>query len=285
MRFGLHALGIGSGARRDVIDAVASGAEAAGFATLWAGEHVVMVDEPASRYPYAADGRIAVPANADWLDPLIGLSFAAAATSRIGLGTGVLLLPEHNPVIVAKQAASLDVLSGGRLWLGVGVGWSREEFDALGIPFERRGARAAEYVTAMRTIWREEVASFAGEFARFERIRVHPKPRRGRIPIIVGGNSDAALARAANWGDGWYGFNLPDLDAVRERVTALHARTRAAGRDPAALEIAVAPADAGEADVAALADAGVTQLVLVASPPDDPGEAREWTRALAARAR
>src|SRR5690349_22003882 len=101
MRLGLHALGIGSGADREVIDAVASGAEEAGFATLWAGEHVVTVDEPASRYPYAADGRIAVPAAADWLDPLIALSFAAAATSRIGLATGVLLLPEHNPVIVA----------------------------------------------------------------------------------------------------------------------------------------------------------------------------------------
>jgi probable F420-dependent oxidoreductase len=282
MRLGLHALGIGSGARRDAIDAVAAGAEAAGFATLWAGEHVVMVDEPVSRYPYAADGRIAVPAEADWLDPLIALSFAAAATRRIGLATGVLLLPEHNPVIVAKQAASLDVLSGGRLWLGVGVGWSREEFDALGVPFARRGARTAEYVAAMRALWRDEVATFAGEFARFESIRVNPKPRRGRIPIVVGGNSDAALARAAGWGDGWYGFNLPDLDAVRERVAVLHARTRAAGRDPAALEIAVALAGTGEADVAALADAGVTQLVLVAAPPDDPGEAPEWTRTLAA---
>src|SRR4051794_13910816 len=285
MRIGLHALGIGSGARRGVIDAVAAAADEAGFATLWVGEHVVMVDEAASRYPYAADGRIAVPADADWLDPLIALSFAAAATSRIALATGVLLLPEHNPVIVAKQAASLDVLSGGRLWLGVGVGWSREEFDALGVPFERRGARTAEYVAAMRAIWSEDVATFAGEFARFERIRVHPKPRRGRIPVVVGGNSDAALARAASWGDGWYGFYLPDLDAVRERVAVLRARTRAAGRDPAALEIAVALADAGEADVAALADAGVTQLVLVASPPDDPEDAGEWTRALAARGR
>src|SRR3954451_10113733 len=254
MRFGLHALGIGTGARRDVIDAVATAAEVAGFATLWAGEHVVMVDEPASRYPYAADGRIAVPADADWLDPLIAFRFSAAATSRIALATGVLLLPEHNPVIVAKQAASLDVLSGGRLWLGVGVGWSREEFDALGVPFEHRGARAAEYVAAMRVIWREEVAAFAGEFARFDRIRVHPKPRRGRIPIVVGGNSDAALARAASWGDGWYGFNLSDVDvdAVREHVGVLHARARAAGRDPAALEIAVALADGGEADVAAI---------------------------------
>ena len=123
MRLGLHALGIGEGARREVIDAVAVAAEANGFATLWAGEHVVMVDRSSSRYPYADDGRIAVPAAADWLDPMVCLGFAAAATTTIGVATGVLLLPEHNPVVVAKQAASLDVLSGGRLTLGVGIGW------------------------------------------------------------------------------------------------------------------------------------------------------------------
>ncbi|HEY6576901.1 MAG TPA: LLM class flavin-dependent oxidoreductase, partial [Mycobacterium sp.] len=152
MRLGLHALGIGAGARRDVIDEVAVAAERCGFATLWSGEHVVMVDRPDSRYPYSDDGRIAVPAEADWLDPLIGLSFAAAATSTIGIATGVLLLPEHNPVLVAKQAATLDSLSGGRFTLGIGIGWSREEFDALGVAFERRGARTAEYVAAIRTL-------------------------------------------------------------------------------------------------------------------------------------
>ena len=139
MQLGLHALGIGAGADHAVIDAVASTADDCGFATLWVGEHVVMVDRPASRYPYSDDGVIAVPAQADWLDPMIALSFAAAASTRIGLATGVLLLPEHNPVVMAKQAASLDELSGGRLTLGVGVGWSREEFDALSVPFAPRG--------------------------------------------------------------------------------------------------------------------------------------------------
>ena len=176
MRLGLHALGIGSGATRAVIDAVAAAAERCGFATLWSGEHVVMVDRSASRYPYSDDGQIAVPATADWIDPLIGLSFAAAATSTIGIATGVLLLPEHNPVLVAKQAATLDTLSGGRFTLGIGVGWSREEFDALGVPFERRAARTAEYVAAMRTLWRDDVASFDGEFVRFDSVRVNPKP-------------------------------------------------------------------------------------------------------------
>jgi probable F420-dependent oxidoreductase len=278
MRLGLHALGIGAGARREVIDAVAAAAEAAGFATLWAGEHVVMVDEPASRYPYAADGRIAVPAGADWLDPLIALSFAAAATHRIGLATGVVLLPEHNPLLVAKQAASLDVLSGGRLTLGVGVGWAREEFAALGVPFARRGARATEYVAALRAVWHDDPASFAGEFVAFDRVRVNPKPVHGRIPVVVGGNSDAALERAARWGDGWYGFNLESADAVRERVGELRARTRAAGRDPGALTVAVAPRE--PADAAELAAAGVTQLVVVAAPPADPADAAEWVYGL-----
>src|SRR5581483_7941871 len=209
MQLGLHALGIGAGARRDVIDAVAQGAEANGFSTLWVGEHVVMVDQPASRYPYSDDGQIAVPAAADWLDPLVCLSFAAAATQRIGLATGVLLLPEHNPVLVAKQVASLDRLCHGRFTLGVGVGWSREEFDALGVPFARRGARTNEYLEAMRVLWREDVASFDGEFVSFSGVRVNPKPARDRrIPIVIGGNSDAALRRVSAIGDGWYGFNL-----------------------------------------------------------------------------
>jgi len=178
MQLGLHALGIGAGASRAVIDAVALAAEQAGFSTLWSGEHVVMVDRFASRYPYSADGRIAVAAEVDWLDPMIGLSFAAAATSSIGIATGVLLLPEHNPVLMAKQAATLDTLSGGRLTLGVGVGWSREEFEALGVPFARRAARTAEYVDAMRTLWRDDVATFDGEFVEFDSVRVNPKPVR-----------------------------------------------------------------------------------------------------------
>jgi probable F420-dependent oxidoreductase len=281
LRIGLHALGIGAGARRDVLDAVARSAEAAGFATLWAGEHVVMVDEPASRYPYADDGRIAVPPDSDWLDPLVALSFAAAATTRIGLATGVLLVPEHEPVALAKRVASLDVLSGGRLTLGVGVGWSREEFEALGVPFARRGARAAEYVAALRTLWRDSVADFDGEFVRFRRIRVNPKPQRRTVPVFVGGNSDAALRRAARWGDGWYGFNLPDVDAVRERVRTLRAWTRQAGRDADALSVAVAVPTAQPDDLPALAAAGVTELVLVAAPPADAGEAAAWAHGLA----
>jgi probable F420-dependent oxidoreductase len=282
MRLGLHALGIGAGANRAVIGEVSAAAERCGFATLWSGEHVVMVDRSASRYPYSDDGQIAVPAQADWIDPMVGLSFAAATTSTIGIATGVLLLPEHNPVHLAKQAATLDSLSSGRLTLGIGIGWSREEFDALGVPFERRGARTAEYVAAMRTLWRDDVASFSGEFVGFDSVRVNPKPVHDRrIPIVLGGNSDAALRRAAAWGDGWYGFNVDGVAAVAERVTTLRALCRESDRSPEELQLAVALRDPHPSDAAALADLGVDELVVVASPPDDARDAADWVARLA----
>ncbi len=282
MRVGLHALGIGAGARPEVISAVAATAEACGLANLWLGEHIVMVDRPQSRYPYAPDGRIAVPADADWLDPLLSLSFIAGVTATIGLATGVLLLPEHNPVLTAKQAATLDVLSGGRLTLGIGIGWSAEEFTALGVPFTGRGRRTAEYVAAMRSLWAEDVASFAGEFSGFDSVRVNPKPVRRRIPVVVGGNSDAALARVASFADGWYGFNLP-VNAVAERVTALAGECQRNGRSLRDLSVAVALSDGDPAVLPELAEAGVTEVVLVAEPPPAPDEAASWVRQLAAR--
>lgn len=283
MRVGLHALGIGVGARPEVIRAVAVAAEEAGFATLWSGEHVVLVDQPRSRYPYSADGQIAVPAAADWLDPMLGLSFTAAVTTTIGLATGVLLLPEHNPVVSAKQAATLDVLSGGRLTLGVGIGWSAEEFAALGIPFARRARRTEEYVAAMRAIWADDVASFSGEFTRFESVRVNPKPVRGRrIPVVIGGNSDASLGRVAAFGDGWYGFNLA-VRAVAERVAALAGLCSERGRSMRELSVAVALADGSPGMLSELAGVGVTEFVVVATPPADPAAAVTWVQELAAQ--
>ncbi len=281
MRLGLHALGIGTGADPAVIRAVAGAAERSGFATLWAGEHVVMVDESDSPYPYSDDGTIAVPADADWIDPMIGLAFAASATSTIGLATGVLLLPEHNPVIVAKQAASLDKLSGGRFSIGIGIGWSREEFEALGIPFERRAARTADYVAAMRTIWRDDIASYTGEFTNFESIRVHPKPQQRRIPVLCGGNSDAALRRVAQWGDGWYGFNLRDVDDVAAKVATLRGLCEQVGRNPAELRLSVALREPRAPQAGRLAELGIDELVLVASPPQDPVAAAQWVTDLA----
>lgn len=284
MRFGLHALGIGDGARREIVDATARAAEAAGFARLWVGEHVVMVDRPASRYPYAADGRIAVPADADWLDPFVCLSFAAAATRTIELATGVLLLPEHNPVLAAKQAASLDVLCGGRLTLGVGIGWSAEEFAALGVPFAHRAARTAEYVEVLRTLWRDDVASHAGEYAGFDAVRVFPKPTRSRrIPVVFGGNSDGALARVAAIGDGWYGFQLDGLDVVRDRLAVLNEHCDRERRRLQALDVAVAVAGCTPAQLDELEALGVGELVLVEAPPSTPEAVEGWIGGLADR--
>jgi probable F420-dependent oxidoreductase len=284
VRVGLHALGIGAGADRAVIDAVAKAADDHGFATLWAGEHVVMVDDPASAYPYSDDGRMSVPASADWLDPLICLSFVAAATTRIGIATGVLLLPEHNPILVAKQSASLDRLSGGRFTLGIGIGWLKEEFDALGVPFARRTERTKEYVDAIRTIWRDDVATFQGEFVDYTSIRVNPKPVRDRrIPIVLGGNSDAAMRRIAVWGDGWYGFNLDDVAAVADRVELIDRLCREAGRDCSELRLAVALREPAPNDLAALAELGIDEFVVIASPPHDAAAVPDWASDLARR--
>jgi probable F420-dependent oxidoreductase len=282
VRLGLHALGIGAGAKRDVIDAVAAAADGCGFSTLWFGEHVIRVDRSASRYPYSDDGEMTIRAAADWIDPMIGLSFAAATTSTIGIASGVLLLPEHNPVVVAKQAATLDILSGGRFTLGVGIGWSREEFDALGVPFERRAARTAEYVAAMRTLWRDDIASFDGEFVSFDSVRMNPKPAGGRsIPIVVGGNSDSALRRVVAWADGWYAFNLDGVEQVAERIEFINRLCDESGRDPSELRLTVALRDLQVRDVAAVAELGIDELVLVNGPPKDPRVCGDWVSALA----
>ena len=280
---GLHALGIGNGSKSEVVATVARRADDVGFATLWCGEHVVMVDEPDSRYPYSDDGKIAVAPDADWLDPLLALSFAAACTTTITLATGILLLPEHSPLVVAKQAATLDVLSGGRFALGVGIGWSAEEFAALGVPFARRGACTAEYVAAIRQAWAEDAATFRGEFAHFEHVRLNPKPVRDRkLPVIVGGNTDASLGRVAAFGDGWYGFNLP-YSAIPERLGVLAEQCGRHGRDVRNLSIAV-PVSDGEPEMRAeLAAAGVTELVIVAAPPAEADDAADWVSTLAAR--
>jgi probable F420-dependent oxidoreductase len=276
VRVGLHALGIGSGADPSVIEAVASRADRSGFSTLWSGEHVVMVDRPDSPYPYAADGRIAVPSDADWLDPLVTLSFVAALTSRIRIGTGILLLPQHNPVLVAKQAASLDVLSKGRFVLGVGIGWSSEEFAALGVPFRGRARRNREYVEAMRTLWHSAESSYHGEFVHFDHVRCYPKPYRDRpIPVVLGGNSDAALDRIVAYGDGWYGFNL-SVDEVADRLEALATGCERTGRARDSIEIAVSLRGGSPADLATLDELGVDELVVVESPPDSAREAETW---------
>ncbi len=211
--------------------------EELGFESVWAVEHAVMCVETTSTYPYHPSGRSPFSEQVVQPDPLIWLSYLAAATTRLRLATGVLILPQRNPVILAKALASLDRISGGRMLLGMGVGWVREEALAVGTCFEDRGRRADEYVEVMRTLWREPVASFEGEFVRFERVVSEPRPvRAGGVPIVVGGHSSAAARRAGRLGDGFYPLHVSDDEFASLRKTMEEA-AREVGRDPAAIEI------------------------------------------------
>lgn len=211
--------------------------EELGYESMWTFEHVIVPEEYESRYPYSPTGKLAMTGDASFVDPLIALSFVAAATDRIRLGTGVNILTQANPLYLAKQASSIDHLSGGRLMLGLGVGWLREEFDALGVPFDRRGARADEYLDAMRKAWTGETVDHRGEFLQWTGFRMLPRPaQRPGVPIVIGGTTDAAIRRVVARGDGWYVIHK-DLDEFRRHMTRLRAECERQGRDPADIEL------------------------------------------------
>ena len=212
---------------------MARAAEAAGIDSLWTVEHVVYPDDYGSTYPYDESGRMAMAPDTDLTDPLTWLTWVGAQTSTIRLATGILILPERNPVVLAKQLGTMDALTGGRIDLGIGVGWLREEFDALGIPWERRGARTDEYVAAMRTLWSGNSVTFEGDFVSFSGVSSNPKPVGGTVPIIVGGHTDAAARRAGRLGDGfWPGTG--DLDHL---LDVMRRSADAHDRDPDAIEV------------------------------------------------
>lgn len=232
--------------------------EAAGFESAWTVEHTVVPDGYQSAYPYSPDGKMAGGVNDIPLpDPLIWLSYVAGATSRIRLATGILILPQHNPVITAKQVASLDHLSGGRMILGIGVGWLKEEFEALGVPFEDRAARTDEYILAMRELWGAERPSFQGKFVRFEGTYCRPQPVNGAVPIVVGGHSKAAARRAGRLGDGFF----PARGAASELFSLVRQAAAEAGRDPDAIEFTASMPENPE-EIPALASAGVARLLV-----------------------
>lgn len=212
---------------------LAQQAEARGYGGIWVGEHVVLFDEYQSRYPYAPDGRIPVIPESGLLEPFTALAYMAGATSRIRLGTAMCLLPQRNPVYTAKEVVTLDWLSDGRIDFGVGVGWLKEEFDAVAAPWPQRGSRTDEYLSLIRRLWTDELPAFDGEFYSLPPCRFQPKPRQVPYPPIhIGGESEAALGRAARFGQGWHTFNrLPeDLPAPLSRLEELLAdegRTRA----------------------------------------------------------
>jgi probable F420-dependent oxidoreductase len=200
MRFGFFGVNFGSCADPEVQRRVVLAAEEVGFESVWTGEHVAL---PIEGNP------VATPAETPFLDSVVSLTRVATLTTRLKLGTGILVLPHHNPILVAKTLASLDVLSGGRVIAGFAAGYAEPEFRALGVRFERRGAITDEYLRAIRALWTEDVPAFEGRHARFAGIRFEPKPaQRPHPPIVIGGTAPAALARAAREGDGWYGFAL-----------------------------------------------------------------------------
>ena len=247
------------------LKALARGAEERGFHAIWLGEHVVLFDAYDAQYPYAKDGRIPIGGERGLLEPMTALSFMAAHTERIRLGTGICLVPQRNPVYTAKEVAAVDYLSGGRVDFGVVVGWLAEEFNALDVPFARRGARCREYLAVISSLWSQDVSSFSGEFYELPPCRQYPKPiQKPGPPIYFGGESDAALRRTADLGDGWYGFNV-SVDETKACLAKLDALLAAKGRRREDIDIAVGPYGhkLNKSLAAQYRDAGVDQLVLL----------------------
>jgi probable F420-dependent oxidoreductase len=271
MKFGLAFANTGPFAAPEGAAAIAGAAEQSGFESLWTVEHVVVPNEYASAYPYSRDGKMPGP-GVDIPDPLIWLAWVAARTTALKLGTGILILPQRNPVIVAKEVATLDLLSGGRVLLGVGIGWLEEEFKFLGVPWDDRARRTEEYVEAMRALWTQDLATFAGETVAFTEAISRPKPVNGSVPVIVGGHSPAAARRAGRIADGFFPAK-GDLPALLDE---LRAAADKAGRDPDAIEITwtgatvVGGGDAALDEIGRLAELGVSRLVIppLAYDPD-----------------
>ena len=236
---------------------IAALAEQLGYDSLWAGEHVVVPSPRVEPSPMDPDEPI--------LDPLVALAHLAGRTQRIRLGTGVIILPQRNPLVLAKQVASLDVLAGGRLLLGLGVGYLEPEMTAVGAPMAGRGARSDEYLAAMRSLWQDEAPAYHGRHVDFDGVDAHPRPLQRPIPVVIGGHSAAAHRRAAREADGWYGFMLGLRAMAAQRDSVREAVERAGRERP--LHISVTPARPLDADVVrSYAELGVDRLI-VAPPP------------------
>ena len=236
MKIGLIAVNVGGEDAGENMVALARKAEEVGLESLWTFEHVVVPLDYESRYPYHESGKFPAAPETSFIDPLIALSHVAAVSKTLRLGTGINIVPQTNPLLLAKQAASLDYLSGGRLMLGVGAGWLAEEFAAMGTPFEGRGARFDDYLTAMKKVWSGDVVEHQSEFLDWSGFKSYPLPvQKPHIPLIIGGTSNAALKRVVAHGDGWITVGTPEeLAGPRERLNNFAAE---AGRDMASIEI------------------------------------------------
>jgi probable F420-dependent oxidoreductase len=262
MKFGLMFANVGPFVRPEGLAHLARTAEAAGFESIWTVEHVVVPVGYRSEYPYSPSGKMPGPEDSPIPDPVLPLAYVAAVTTKLRLGTGVMILPQRHPAYVAKEVATLDVLSSGRALLGVGIGWLKEEFETLGVPFGERVSRTEESIRAIRSLWGAKPAPFAGAHYRWGAVESNPKPvQPGGVPIIVGGHVEGAARRAARLGDGFFpargGFDtLPGL------LAALRDECGKVGRDPAKIEITTGGALSGPDDVKRYADLGVSRLVI-----------------------
>lgn len=272
MKFGITGVNGGATSYPGALASLAQAAEMAGFDSVWAGEHHVL--------PLSSTR---IPPTSRYLNPVVALTYAAAFTRTIRLGTGVLLLPQYQPLILAKELASLDVLSGGRLIVGIGVGWAEEEYEALGVPYNERGARADEYLAAMHAIWSEGTPAYSGRYVSFHDVVAYPHPiQQPAPPIVVGGSAGAVLRRAIEQANGWYGFALDLADtaarlAQLREAAARYARPTALGE----LEISVAPRVPLDKDtVSRFAELGVHRLILIPPRDKDATALADWVKTM-----
>jgi probable F420-dependent oxidoreductase len=236
--------------------------ESAGIESLWMGEHVVLFDRMEFPYPASRDGKIPVPEGGGMLDTVATFGFLASATTKLRLGTGITLVPQRNPIYTAKEFATLDWLSGGRIDFGVGVGWCKEEVIACGYGWDDRGERCDEFLKAMIELWTKPLASFQGKHLELAPCRMDPKPvQKPHVPILVGGHTPRALRRAAELGSGWYGFALTP-EATAGILENLDRALRKAGRSRKGFEIVITPQQATPETLKAYADLGVDRLVV-----------------------
>ena len=267
MKFGLSFSSLG--AFTDPLEAtrLARSAEEAGFESIWTVDHVVIPAGYKSRYPYDPSGRIPSGDDTPFPDPLIWLAYVAHATATLKLGTAILILPQRNPLVLAKELATLDHMSAGRVILGAGVGWLREEFEALGVPFEGRGLRTDEAIMAMRALWSQKQASFDGQTTSFHDCYLRPQPIGGTIPVHVGGHSQTATRRAGTIGDGFLPFGV-SRDEVPRLLDIVRESALESGREPSSIEVTmdsyVTNGDQALAELADLRSLGATRVLVPA---------------------
>lgn len=261
MKIGLIPVNVGPD-RPETIVAMAQKSEEVGIESLWTFEHAIVPIDYVSKYPYNAEGKMGAVPETNFVDPLIALSLVAAHTQSVRLGTGVNILPQTNPLTLAKQSASLDFISGGRFMLGVGIGWLEEEFNAMGVPFERRGARFDEYIAAMRKVWSEDVVEHQGEFLRWSGFKSHPLPIQNPFPVVIGGNKGKAFERVAKFGQGWFAPTAAP-DELASQLVQLKAACEVEGRDSGEIEVSCMWIPAmGIDSVKQFSDLGIHRLVI-----------------------